>query len=360
MKVKTQKIIKRVSICILSLSCLVAIGVATNKRFNWFSKVQGFFTKDEVNIDDSSSLDVNEIEIKENGIKIKYVSSHKNSEGNEVKTFTYTINPDNATFKEVDISLAYKDGSNCSEVMSASIDQQTKTITLTCLQAFDKQIVLKVFSTKWTDVYSTMTIDYEEKISSIVPVGGIIKYDGDYNYVKDIANSSFGIKNFFTWTGTKYTIAKNDFTWTLSGGDISIVDSNLYYDIAGLGSQGTEFINKYINLVKNALFSETLYSKGHDIYIKSEIDSVSASAVWNLTTSETIHNYLASFWEEGRDEEIYEGSYITFNISNIVATSSDGSEFSLSLTLKSSVIRDYTDLYVKMTSLNLEKSSIVF
>lgn len=360
MKIKTKNIIKKVSICVLSLSCLVAFGVATNKRFNWISKVQGFFTKDEVNIDDSSSLEVNDIEIKENGIKIKYLNTQKNNLGQVVKTFNYSIEPENATFKEVDINLAYKDGSNCSEVMSASIDQQTRTVTLTCLQDFDKQIVLKIFSTKWIDIYSTLTIDYEEKISNVVPVSDTIIYDGDHNFVEDKENSSFGRKNIFTWTGSKYTIAKTDYTWTLSGGVVSIVDSNLYYDIAGVGSQGTEFINKYVNLVKNALFSETLYSNGHNIHIKSEIDGVSASAVWNLTTSETIHHYLASFWEEGRDEEIYDGSYITFTISNIVATSSDGSEFTLSLTLKSSVIRDYTDLYVKMTGLNLGESSIVF
>ena len=360
MKVKTQKIIKRVSICLLSLSCLVAVGVATNRSFNWVSKVQGFFTKDDVNIDDDSSLDVNGIEIKENGIKIKYVSSYKNSEGNDVKTFTYTINPDNATFKEVGISLSYSDGTACSDVMEASIDQQTKTITLTCLQAFDKQIILKVYSTKWTDVYSTLIIDYEEKVSSISPNSTTIEYDGDYNYVADKTNSSSGIKNIFSWTGSKHTIEKTDQTWSLSGGDITITNDDLYYDIAGLGSEGTEFINKYVNLVKNALLSEPLYSNDHTVYIKSQIDSVSASEVWNLTTSESIHSYLASFWEEGQDQEIYEASYIIFTISNMIATSSDGAELSLSLTMKSSVIRNYSSLYVKISSIGLEETSVIF
>ncbi len=94
------------------------------------------------------------------GIKIKYLSTGKTSEGYSYKEFSYSVEPASATFTDVTVSVLYVDGTECSSAVEVSVNNLNKTIKLICKQAFGKQIILTVQSELHPEIKATATIDY--------------------------------------------------------------------------------------------------------------------------------------------------------------------------------------------------------
>lgn len=349
MKSKNKKVLKKITISATSALLFLSTCVFTNYRYNWIN-----YLLDKVNSQDDSQI---KEDIVNKGIEVKTLSTQTNSDGVVTKVFSYTILPENATIKEVAIELKYKDGSSCEQAVEAMLDQENQQISVKCKQDFDQQIILKIYSTKWPDVYSTVTIDYQEKVKNIVANEDIIYYDG-------IVDLSGGI-DLFKWEPTKYTIPKNDYTFTLSGGNITNIDSSqLYYPLDYSSTSEKNFIDAFTKLLKDNFFKEVLEcgfdNDPYQVSFSSEDQLPTGTEVWNLTQDNQIHSTLVMYWENGRDQEILDQSYIYLTISNILATCSNGEVFTFSLNLGFSLIFNYSSCYTPVSDINTNIPSIIF
>lgn len=90
------------------------------------------------------------------------------------ETITATINPDDATNKAVDWSVAFKNpssswasGKTVTEYVTVTPQSDgSLTATIECKKAFGEQIIVKCTSREAEDIYATATADYAKKITS--------------------------------------------------------------------------------------------------------------------------------------------------------------------------------------------------
>ena len=182
----------------------------------------------------------NEVEIQENlqtkiinskGIQIRNLKTDTNADGSVVKTFTYEIVPSYATNKEISVSVKYKDGLDCSDVVTASVDNSERTISVKCLKDFAKQIILTASAEDGSGVTATMTIDYEKKITDFgfgtFDDGAYISlYDKTNDSEYELEGDTIDNDYFYSVTYSKYTINKN-YTFKVESVDFETAYSNL-------------------------------------------------------------------------------------------------------------------------------------
>ena len=162
-------------------------------------------------------------EIEENGIRLRMLSTSTNVQGQTVKTFGYTIIPENASNQGITPSVTYKSGKSCSSVLSVNLSSSERTISLTCKTAFSEQIILRVISNADTSIYATAQIDYTKKIINVSKV-----HDSDY-YVGigwsgvDTILSGFASVNFITATYTSVYSKDKSYTFGVKNTDISLI-----------------------------------------------------------------------------------------------------------------------------------------
>ncbi len=161
--------------------------------------------------------------IRSEGIKIRLLSTQTNQDQSVVKTFSYSIEPSNATNKEVTVTSAYLDGSDSSTVISTSVDTATQTIAVTCKGAFKQKIVVKIVSVDNPNAYAEVTLNYVKKIESIE---GTIKnlYVGngwEYDSKTDHIDTSVTYADFITPTYSDFT---KDKQYTFAMKDIEIIE----------------------------------------------------------------------------------------------------------------------------------------
>lgn len=164
-----------------------------------------------INSDSNNSQQLSEnTTIKTNGVQLKLLQTTTNSFGEKDQTFTYTINPYNASNQQIEVTLTYIDGTDCSSVMSYTLDATNRTITLSCKADFDKQIKCKLVSKANSAAYSEVTVDYVKKIKKIY-----LDAD-DYNYISigdtgdeddgdNLVRKYVDVTQDFTTTYSKYT-----------------------------------------------------------------------------------------------------------------------------------------------------------
>lgn len=263
MKTKKKKIIP---LLVLGLIVTSTIGVCTNLNF--------LNNRKEETINSETITNTN-------GISIKRITQGKDSSGNPTQTFSYTIEPETSTYQKVNVSLAYKDGSDCSTAMKANVNLENKTITLTCLSDFDMQIILTVTSDFDSDISASATIDYEKKLTSFS-----FDIDGLNSSLKDEPWSSEYEGNFFfdeyiDETYSKHTINK-EFTYQVNINSIESTSpsgsSSILKTIYNLGGNGIEFIQDLRNLMLESFFIDNSFP--------------TANQIWNLTEDENIRKKL--------------------------------------------------------------------
>ena len=344
---KTRKILKIASISLTCTLLVVGTCFVTNEKYHWINSLENYFG----NLNDHHTSD--DVIIESNGIRVRPTSSIVNGDGSTIKTFNYTIVPSDATIKDVLVTAAYKDESSCEAVLDVKVDESKQEITVTCLSDFDQQIIITIKSKEWPDISAIVKIDYQEKVKSITANPNPV----EYNMVEEDPSD----KELFTWNSTKYSIAKKDYTFTISGGTISNVDtSKLQID---LGPQRTVFGEAFAELTKGCLFNETIvnnYKNTQKVVITTEQHNPSPEQIWNLTNDDTLHKALVQYWEQSLDQDLEQRSYIYYDVNDISAVCSDGKTYTFSITVKASLMYDYSSCYTPITNITTQYPSLVF
>lgn len=116
----------------------------------------------------STNADDNDISttIRASGVSVKMLSDGVNTYGQKTKTFSYEVTPSNATNQDVNATLSWSNSSVSSQLsnyLTASINKNNKTITITAKQDFGNQATLTVESAENASKYATVTIDCVQK-----------------------------------------------------------------------------------------------------------------------------------------------------------------------------------------------------
>ena len=153
---KTKKILLAVLLGVIALG---AVGFGVYQAFN-----------EETPVVETDNSGVSE-SIVSRGVKIRLLST-RTLENNAVeKTFSYSVEPSNATNKDVKVTSAYVDGSDSSAVITTSVDTSTQTITVVCNGAFKQKIIIIVNIKTGTHVEQ----NYLEALNTIEEIKNLLK-----------------------------------------------------------------------------------------------------------------------------------------------------------------------------------------
>lgn len=176
--------------------------------------------------------------IESRGVRIRLLSTRTLEDQSVEKTFSYSVEPSNATNKDVKVTSAYVDGSDSSAVITTSVDTVSKTITVVCKGAFKQKIIVKVTSVDNPEAYAEVTLNYVKKIESIegsitsLFVGNGWDFD-EPQYHKD---TTVTYADFITPTYSDFT---KDKQYTFAMKDIQIIDDEFLIQ-GSLPAQDTE------------------------------------------------------------------------------------------------------------------------
>lgn len=265
---------KKKTIIGLTLSSLILVaGLGTYIQNEFYSKHL------------EEKVEENELQVeleKSHGMTINKLNSVTNTDGSITQSFSYTIYPDNATDKSVSISFYTNNEYSNSNYFTFSTNKTTQIISITCKQAFDKQIRLKIYSNQNSVCYSYITLDYEKKITSYS--GG--EYDGCYicygsssDGLADFFDDIVSYDELFEINYSKYSKDKN-YTYSLEVVDW-FVDENTLSNYPYPQSQLEE---KYANLVINAIENNT---------------TITNIQIRNLYQSTAYYMWLSNYYNNG-------------------------------------------------------------
>lgn len=289
---KTEnKILTGVSILLLILlTGTITAGICTN----WFQNNP--FEQSQ-----KDSKDDVETSIKENGVSLKLLSTSTTKEGYVVKTFTFGVEPANATDQTVTASAKYKDGGDCSAVMSVAVNNEAKTIALTCKAAFSKQIIVTVTSNANSSAKATITLDYVKKLLAINDKNSTISLAVGDGYVlqeKDYARyvNNFSINEMIT---PSYSVFTKDKNYTFAVKDVTVGVDEIIYDGSDLdlGWDSNILYQTYLTPVANLLKTK-IQNKG-SVPTKEEI--------WNAVDDNTWHSFL-----KGYEKNVKQNNYTEY------------------------------------------------
>lgn len=151
-------------------------------------------------------------DIKEQGgMKLRLVSIQSLDNGDVVKTFSYTITPEDATNQSINVSVAwgndgdsstdddtFKSGKTVTDYVSVNKDESLKQITVTCHQAFGSVIKVIVSSIDNPEATASVRVDYRKKRTySINVTGHTIANNMSWNsYAKGTYSESVGTLSY--------------------------------------------------------------------------------------------------------------------------------------------------------------------
>lgn len=117
--------------------------------------------------EEASSSGSTKIDVESNGIELS-VKSAAVTNSEDVKVVTYTIKPE-AYKDSIFLSMsAPSDGSYaCEDYIDAVLDKDACSITITLKKVFTKQIIIRVQSHANEDVSGSITLDYQDKVTSV-------------------------------------------------------------------------------------------------------------------------------------------------------------------------------------------------
>lgn len=198
------------SIIAVALASAILIGGTASigyfsKGFKDWNVKNWFTTNDHVTSDNlATQLKV------ENGIKLKVKNlANENNYGSQVISYSVdpSFNTDTILYK-----VAYNDASSIEEgVLSIKHDNSNNQITITCLKAFTKQIILTLYAESNENINASINIDFVEKLTpsftlqaetgkqlkvntNVATTGGSITVDKTIKEEKFIFNTDFVTK----------------------------------------------------------------------------------------------------------------------------------------------------------------------
>lgn len=166
-------------------------------------------------------------------IKLKLLSQRNNDDGTSVHVISYTIDPEAATNKMVNVSAKYEDGTSCDDVVTCS--SKEGEITLVFKKDFAKKIVVTVQSISNPEVKTSITCDYEKRVKAVTLKTDDYILDPEHENVLTYGLADkkvFNIADFINVDYSAYTIDKN-YTFKLSSD--SYIDFNESLVIGHMG-----------------------------------------------------------------------------------------------------------------------------
>lgn len=340
-KQKTLRILA--VIALMGGASVLTAGICTD----WF-KNNPF---DQTEKEPSSGIDTS---IKEEGVSLKLLATTTTPEGYVVKTFTFTVQPSNASDQTVTVSAKYKDGTDCESVLRAAVDNESKTISVINREAFEKQIIITVTANANAEAKATITVDYVKKLLGIKSSVDKEGSTGNYyffggNYAENNI-SDFSVSSMITPTYSVYT---KDKTYTFA-----VKEVNVYEDewICSSGEY-SDFINNS-NHIWRAL-ADVIQKK-----IQSGEALPTADEIWNIDSEPGWHSYLAymskNHLNESTDDHVsfvFDATYYCVEDPSIEVKFNDGGDDTYLLL---SLDYDFSDKTVEVSGVTVETPNIEF
>lgn len=241
-------------------------------------------------------------------IQLKTLSVSTNAAGQTEKVVGYSVSG-NLDPQKIVGALTWTSSSiedDISAFMTASLNKDAKTITLTCLQAFSNQMTYTIYSEELADAKASITIDYQQKMLTEASV--------------DISatNGAFG-------DGLKITTTTKAPTYSV--GSIFIEDKpseNLIFTYSWKAADGTQF-----NSILPSTSDITLGEDGSGVYydnknytsstLSSMINAIGTKVTsWlnGLVTSKSVTvdlDELKELFTYGRNVRQSYGGYLRVN-----------------------------------------------
>lgn len=286
-------------------------------------------------------------QIVNNGVTLRMLSTNNNADGSVTKTFSFTVTPANATNQNVTAVAKYKDATDCSAVVTVSVNNTSKTIAITCKAAFAKQVIVTVTSSDNSSATGTVTLDYVKKLLSMTD-----KTDGAdyYYYGNGYTSATSGYASSLAPTALmtpSYSVYTKDKTYTYTTTVTSIELDETNFSSSYLSKVAST--DAYDNL---AIFLE------QQLVAKSTASTFDAQTIWNMSSSNYWHSFLK---DVGSATPTDSSNYICYIVSmNITcdqdSTKSISGDYSFAISLKN----DYSTYSVSVDSISLETGAIEF
>lgn len=308
----------------------------SNLEFNLFDKI------------DNLSVD----KFKGN-IELKLLNTTESEDGTITKSFEYEILPSTAQLQQVDLSLSFQDGTDCSDVVVGRVINSTKTIDIMCKGAFDKVVILKLTATNYKDVYTTAEINYVKKLNYVISIQRenekFLRYGNEYcehdYFDNSLTFSKITLDDLIVPHYSKYTL---DYDYSLAVQNLSVSFNNFYCeeDVGYEWNYESVVYKVFNNELQNAILEWV--TNGVEI-TSSDIYNLSSNTEWQqylhlIDKDKTSHNTI-----------MYGLTYDVVNTAtNEIVESFYGENLAITLD------RDYSSFEIPISNLKLELNSIDF
>lgn len=229
-----------------------------------------------VEIQDESFVKANIIS---RGVNVRLLSTQTQTDESVVKTFSYIVTPSNATNKDVTISAKYLDGSDCSSVVTVSVDTSMQQFTITCKGSFSQQIKVTLVSVDNPNATAEVTLNYVKKIETIegtitnLYVGKGWEYDNENDHI----DTSVTYADFITPTYSDHT---KDQSYTFAMKDIEVIKDEFLIQ-GSLSSQDTDELYKELTVMLYDAFN-------------NQGSLPTTEDIWNAVDSDGYRSWLLS------------------------------------------------------------------
>ena len=271
------------------------------------------------------------------GMKIKMLSSITNEDGSVTKTIGYSVLPANATNKDVDVKVQYKDGSACSDITTVSINQKEKNVAITVTKSFSKEIHVILTSMSNSSVTATIKLNYEKRLISLnkkinsneINFGN---WQSEANAIQD-----FKLENFVEAEYSSFTYDKN---YTFEVSSVEIPEGDFSTDITELSD---------VDLALN--FSRLIQNK------VSNQSTITAEDLWILSATEDWHYLLSNI---SLDQQTIPYYHTTFNAIYSGVSQTDKKAVYENVDLYVSLANDYSAFVTEVTGIESDESILVY
>lgn len=314
---------KSTTILLLASLASIALGVGATLGVSYGFGID--YGKNETQeTENTEGLETEVTEVK--NMVVKRLSAETLANGDTVQTFSYTITPENATNQNINTAVTYQDDSGEATEITASINAEEKTITLTCHSAFNKVILVTLTAADGGGATATITCNYEKKIIGHEAQTFTFNFDEDGAANGDIFDYLIQYTDFFEYS--KYTI-DHDYTngymdQTQSAHDLSFKGYNSYTYSDNLSQKLTAIFNgeAYVATSEELWNLATSEDKAHlksdngYIYLSNAVD-------WGFTMHDGDFSYTVGFDSEPKFSIKLNIEDFNLNISEIDVSGAD-------------------------------------